>query len=138
MAMQIHKITENYAVSPQIRPADIADASELGYTAIVNNRPDGEGLGQPKSDVLAAEAEALGVAYFHIPVKKGDLNAGHVDALKTVMAQADGPVLAFCASGMRSSMVWALSQNGEMGADSIVQAVAEAGYDISPLKPKLG
>ncbi|MBT8412600.1 MAG: TIGR01244 family phosphatase, partial [Octadecabacter sp.] len=48
-----------------------------------------------------------------------------------------GPVLAYCASGTRSSIVWALGQAGTMATDEIITAAAAAGYDLSGLKPQL-
>lgn len=137
MSMQINKITDTYAVSPQIALSDIAIAAQSGYKAIINNRPDGEIWGQMKSAVLAAEAKKQGVDYYHFPVQKGGLNAAHVESLNGVLAKTDGPVLAFCTSGMRSSMVWAVSQIGIMDSQSIVQTVANAGYDISGLRAQL-
>ena len=52
---------------------------------------------------------------------------------------AEGKVLAFCAGGVRSAYMWALTraQAGD-DADSIVARAAGAGYDLTPLRPYLG
>ena len=40
--MDIRRLTETYAVSPQITPEDVAAIKAAGFTTIINNRPDGE------------------------------------------------------------------------------------------------
>jgi sulfide:quinone oxidoreductase len=38
---------------------------------------------------------------------------------------------------MRSAALWALSEAGKRSPEEIVRIAAEAGYDISPLEPRL-
>lgn len=49
-------------------------------------------------------------------------------------ALEDGPVLAFCRSGTRSCMLWALAR-AKQGADpaELYDQAAAAGYDLSPI-----
>ena len=58
--MDIRRIDARIAVSPQIDPADIPAIKAAGFTAIVNNRPDGEEPGQPSGDAVRAAAEDAG------------------------------------------------------------------------------
>ena len=53
--------------------------------------------------------------------------------------EAEGTMLAFCRSGTRSTFLWALAQ-ANRGADgeTLVRQAAEAGYDLSPIRPHLG
>lgn len=138
MGMKIRPLSAHFAVSPQIRPADVAMAAAQGYTAIINNRPDGEGWGQPKSTDIEAEAKAHGLAYAHIPVNLRGLAPEQVGQMAEVQEAATGPVLAFCNTGTRSSILWALSQAGKMPADEIIAAAAKAGYNVSNLRDHLG
>jgi sulfide:quinone oxidoreductase len=46
-------------------------------------------------------------------------------------------VLAFCRTGTRSTTLWALSEAGHLDPDAILATAAEAGYDLSALKPRL-
>ncbi len=46
-------------------------------------------------------------------------------------------VLAYCASGTRSTIAWALGQAGDMEPDAIVQAAQDGGYDLSNLRQAL-
>ena len=54
-----------------------------------------------------------------------------------LVAAAPGPVLAYCASGTRCSVIWALGQAGQQPVDDILGATARAGYDLSGLRPTL-
>jgi len=125
------KLEDNMFVAGQIAPEEIA---ALGMAMIVNNRPDGEEPGQPTSDAMANAAEAAGVQYRHVPVA-GGFSLPQVAQMADALAAADGPVLAFCKSGTRSSYLWALARSrlGE-DAEALVSRAAAAGYDLSPIR----
>lgn len=128
----IRKVTEDFAVAPQIAPEDMAQAARDGFVLVINNRPDGEAPDQPASADMAAAAKAAGLAYVHIPVRGGP-TPGQVEAVAEAVAGAKGPVLAFCRSGTRSINTWSLGQAG-LGArprDELVRLGADAGYDLS-------
>ncbi|VAW15493.1 hypothetical protein MNBD_ALPHA12-622, partial [hydrothermal vent metagenome] len=59
---------------------------------------------------------------------------------RTIMAleNSSGPVLCYCRTGTRSTTLWALSQAGKKPAKEIIEAAAQAGYDISHLAGHLG
>jgi uncharacterized protein (TIGR01244 family) len=118
-------------VSGQVAPEEIA---ALGVTMIVNNRPDGEEPGQPDSDAVEAAAKAAGIDYRHIPVA-GGISQPQVAQMADALAQAKGPVLAFCRSGTRSTYLWALAR-ARLGddAETLVGQAAAAGYDLSPVR----
>lgn len=108
--MEINRITPSFAVSPQIRPEDLAAIARAGFRAVVNNRPDGEAPDQPPSAALEAEARRLGLAYSHIPITHGEMREADARALGRVLKAAKGPVLGFCRTGARSSRLWKLTQ----------------------------
>jgi uncharacterized protein (TIGR01244 family) len=118
-------------VSGQIAPEEIA---ALGVTTIINNRPDGEEPGQPDSGAIAAAAQAAGIDYRHIPVA-GGISQPQVAQMADALAQAKGPVLAFCRSGTRSTYLWALAR-ARLGDDpkEVTAKAAAAGYDLSPIR----
>ncbi len=126
------QVTDSYAVSPQIEPADIARAKADGFVMVINNRPDGEVPDQPTSAQMEAAATAAGLAYRHIPVRGGptpDQAAEQAEAI----AEAGGPVLAFCRSGTRSIITWSQAAAKEAGLsrEEIVAKGSAAGYDLS-------
>ena len=118
-------------VSGQIVPEEIAS---LGVATIVNNRPDGEEPGQPASDAIEAAAKAAGIDYRHIPVA-GGISLPQIAQMADALAGAQGPVLAFCRSGTRSTFLWALAR-ARLGddADVLTEKAAAAGYDLSPIR----
>lgn len=129
--MQIRPLSETFAVSPQIAVSDVAEIARLGYTRIINNRPDGEDAGQPADAEIAAAAAAAGLAHLHLPVR-GMCAEADVRATRAAIAEG-GRTLAFCRSGTRSCVVWALARAGDAPTADIIAAGARQGYDLSSL-----
>lgn len=131
----IRPVTDMFAVAPQLEVEDFAEAKSMGFTHIINNRPDSEvGRGQPTSSEAEAAAKAVGLTYVHAPFV-GQPTQEAIEAA----AKAAGRTLAYCRSGTRSVTAWALSQakEGFMSAEDIAQAAAGAGYNLSALKDVL-
>jgi uncharacterized protein (TIGR01244 family) len=131
--LDLKRINEHVSVSGQIQPEDVAALKEAGFTAIINNRPDGESPDQPASAEIEAAAKAAGLAYYAIPLGREGVSPDMVEATKAALEGSAGPVFAFCRSGTRSTTLWALSQAGEADASEIISQAAEAGYDMSHL-----
>ena len=126
-----HKtVTEYFAVAPQISPEDVETIKSLGYTAIINNRPDGEVPGQPTNAAIESAAKSAGLAYYHLPITSGQIPHDAIDQTKQLIKEIDGPTFAFCRSGTRSITLWALSQQGQIPSENILNAVSTAGYDL--------
>ena len=127
------------SVFGQLEPEDVAAAKAEGFTAIINNRPDNEQPGQPAGAAIEAAAKAAGLAYVAIPVDHSGFNEGQVAAMADALEAAPGPVLAFCRSGTRSTFLWALARHrlGDDG-EALIAKAANAGYDLTPLRPVLG
>ncbi|HSF92254.1 MAG TPA: sulfur transferase domain-containing protein, partial [Paracoccaceae bacterium] len=66
--MRITKISEQFAVSPQISVEDVATAAAQGYKTIMCNRPDNEEFGQPSAQTIEAAAKAHGLDFHWVPV----------------------------------------------------------------------
>ncbi len=139
MSGKFIKLREDFWVAPQISAQDVREAAALGVRLIVNNRPDGEMIGQPKSAELEAAAKAAGLSYAHIPVDGSGVSMAHIDALAGAReAAGDGPVLAFCRSGTRSTIVDAYAQaRAGRSAEDIIADAARAGYDLTGHQPAL-
>ena len=134
----LRTIDATISVAPQIDPDDMAEIAASGFTAIVNNRPDGEDFGQPSGDEIAAAAAELGLSYTAIPITHAGFSHPQIDAMAAVLAEAKGPVLAYCRSGTRSCNLWALAAV-KAGAhpDTAMAKAAAAGYDLTGLRPLL-
>jgi uncharacterized protein (TIGR01244 family) len=135
--MDIRRITPDYAVSPQVSPEDMATLAAEGFKVVINNRPDAEIGPDVCCDAIRAAAEAAGLTYVPNPVVNGGLTLDMVEAQGTCCAEAEGPVFAYCRSGTRSSIVWALSQAGTRPTAEILAALEAAGYPQPGLGPQL-
>ena len=133
----LKKLTPFLSVAPQITVGDVGSLSALGFRSIINNRPDGEGAGQPTSAEIAEAAKRLGLDYRHIPVISGQVTDESVAAFTAALDEVKGPVLAFCRTGTRSTTLWALSEAHHLSTDAIVEAAAGAGYDLANLRTRL-
>lgn len=128
--MDYKAVTDKFAVAPQITPDDVTEIKNLGYVAIINNRPDDEVPGQPSAEEIRKAAENQGLAYFNIPIQSGTLTPESVESTRETIAAVHGPTFAYCRSGTRSITLWALSQIGEQDGHQILKAVKDAGYDL--------
>lgn len=134
-----HKIDEGVFASPQITVDDVAEARTLGIGLIINNRPEGESGDQTPGDEIEAAARAAGIAYVAIPVTHAGFAAWQVDAMRKALDQAAGkPVLAYCRSGTRSTLLWALAEAAAGSNPARIAAcAAQGGYDISPVRAQV-
>jgi uncharacterized protein (TIGR01244 family) len=131
--LDVKRINDQVSVSPQISPDDLPTLKAAGFTTIINNRPDGESPDQPSSATMQAAAEKVGLTYHYIPLGREGVSPRMVEDTKAALEGSNGPVLAYCRSGTRSTTLWALSQAGERPAQEIVDAAQHAGYDMSHL-----
>lgn len=130
-------ITPRYFVSPQIAPEDLPALAEAGFAAVICNRPDAEVPQSHQACAIRAAAEAAGLRFEELPLTHMTMTAENVAKQRELAEACDGPVLAYCASGTRCSVVWALGHADEMSVDSILSATAAAGYQLENLRPTL-
>lgn len=128
------RLDETIMVAPQIGLDAVAEAKASGVTLIINNRPEGESEDQIPGSEIEAAARAAGIDYVAIPVTHAGFSEPQVVAMRAALEQAKGPVLAYCRSGTRSTLLWALAQSslGEHPA-VLAEKAAGAGYDLAPV-----
>lgn len=133
------KLTDTIYASPQIGVEDIARAKTLGVGLIVNNRPEDESDDQTSGTEIEAAARAAGIDYCAIPITHAGFSGHQVEAMRCALDGAgSAPVLAYCRSGTRSTLLWALAEAGAgRSPDEIEAAAARAGYDVSPIRAQL-
>lgn len=135
--MDIRPLSPTFAVSPQIAVEDIPAIVAAGYTTIICNRPDAEVPPSHQAQAIGAAATAAGLNFVVKPVTHQGLNMELIADQKASMDAADGPILAYCASGTRSSIVWSFAQAGEMPTSDIIAATSAAGYDLGGMGPQI-
>ncbi|AOY90167.1 TIGR01244 family protein [Marinobacter salinus] len=135
--MDIRTIDDTISVAPQISVEDVAEAARLGFKTLVANRPDQEEYGQPAMADIEAAARENGLDWVYMPVESGNITDQDVEHFAPMIRDAEKPVLAFCRSGTRCTVLWALSAARSMPAREIIDKARNAGYDISGLAPRL-
>ncbi|MDX8450124.1 TIGR01244 family sulfur transferase [Mesorhizobium captivum] len=108
--MEYRQISEDYSVSGQIQPEDIAAIKDAGFKSVICNRPDNEQPGQPSADSVKAAAEAAGLAFRYIPVISGQITMDNVEDQAEALDELEGPVFAYCRSGARCTNLYGLIQ----------------------------
>ena len=128
------QLDDRTLVSGQIRPEEVAGLAEQGVTMLINNRPDGEEADQPLAADIEAAAEAAGISYRHVPILRG-IGPADVEAMQEALRGAQGGhALAFCRSGNRSALTWALAMRAEgLAREEVEQRVTDAGFNVAPI-----
>lgn len=135
---EFRRLSPTMLASPQITLADVSEAKALGVTLIVNNRPEGESDDQTPGAAIEAAAREAGIDYVAIPVTHAGFSHPQVEALAEAMKRTEGPVLGYCRSGTRSTLLWALAR-ASLGdqPEALAAAAASAGYDLGPVRPAM-
>lgn len=107
--MKITQLSRRFFVAGQITVDDLGAIVEYGFDHIINNRPDDETTGQPKSDDLATAAEELGIEYAHLPLVAGQITREDIADFNGISRILGDRVLLFCRSGERSTKLWRMS-----------------------------
>jgi uncharacterized protein (TIGR01244 family) len=130
----IRQLDDKTLVSGQISPADVAELQRQGVTMIVNNRADHEDEGQPLSGEIEEAAAQAGVEFRFIPIVRG-IGPADVDSMHDAMRECgDGKLLAFCRSGTRSTLAWAVARAREgVPREDLERGAAKAGVDLGPV-----
>ncbi len=131
-------LDETMSVSPQVSLEELGAAAMQGFKVIISNRPDDEEAGQIKAAEIKRQAEILGMSFVHIPVTHAGFSQLQIDEMVIALSRAQGPVLAFCRSGARSTLLWALAQTKlKHGPDVLAVKAAAQGYDLAPIREQL-
>ena len=128
------QLDDKTLVNGQIAPEDVPALKEIGVTLIINNRPDGEDDGQPESEDIEAAAKAAGIDYRHVPIVRG-MGPSDIEAMReAIHAAGEGKLFAFCRSGNRSTLAWAVARS-EDGAprEELERCANQAGFDLGPV-----
>jgi uncharacterized protein (TIGR01244 family) len=128
------QLDEKTLVDGQIGPDDVATLKAMGVTLIVNNRPDGEDANQPTSDEIEAAATEHGLDYRHVPIARG-LGPSDIEAMREAMhSVGEGKLFAFCRSGNRSTLAWAVAKSEDgVSREELNRRANEAGFDLGPV-----
>lgn len=98
-------------VCGQLFEQDLKLVGKQGVRSIINNRPDGETVGQPLSTDLARVAMDHGMTMLHFPVEAGSISDAQVEAFAKICDELERPLLLFSRTGARATKLWELSES---------------------------
>ncbi len=135
--MEIRPITPRYAVSPQITVEDVPAIAAAGFVKVICNRPNSEVPPDQQSDAIGQAVRDAGLEYEVLELTHQTMTPENVARQRDMAENCSGPVLAYCASGTRCSVVWAFGQCDRLSTDDILDATSKAGYALDNLRPAL-
>jgi sulfide:quinone oxidoreductase len=122
-------------VSGQIEPSDLPEIDRLGIRTIVDNRPDeevGEGL---SSDLVGQAAARHGISFLYKPVWGFELgDPDIVQSIRQSVSALPRPVLFYCRSGRRSTLLWAQDAIERLDPETIRARANMAGIEPGDLQ----
>jgi sulfide:quinone oxidoreductase len=135
---KIRHITPQFAVSPALSAEDFERIAAMGFRSILSNLPDGESPAHPTSREASELARRAGLAYRHVPATKLDIFSERVvGGVESALGELPGPVLAHCASGIRSAIAWAAAAVRSQPTDDVLAGLKAAGFDLEPIRDDL-
>lgn len=132
--MDLRQLTPSLAVAPQILPEEIPQLAEAGFKVLINNRPDEEVDADIDHDVMEKAAIEAGMRYHYLPFYPGQITPELISQFAEASAGA-APVIAYCRSGNRCTVLWALTQAAKRPEAEILTIATKAGYDLSQIRP---
>ena len=135
--MNLKPLSPDFSVTPQIEATEVAELAMRGFKSIIGNRPEGEAPDQPSWPSLVAEAERHGMSARQIPVVPGQIGPDDVRLFAAALRDLPTPIAAFCRTGTRSAMLWALANPEGLSVDERIARAAAQGYDIGPLRERM-
>lgn len=133
--MKLHILTPNVSVLAQPTAEEVGQLAERGYRSIIGNRPEGETPDQPAWIELKAAAARYGMEAVLIPVVANAISAGDVAQFRAALERLPKPIAAFCRTGTRSALLWALANEAGLTTDERIRIAATEGFDLEPFRP---
>ena len=128
------QLDDRTLVGGQIAAEDVVTLKAEGVTLIINNRPDGEDAGQPEGEEIEAAATEVGIDYRHVPIARG-LGPSDIEAMReAINSVSEGKIFAFCRSGNRSALAWAVARSEDgVPREELERMANQAGFDLGPV-----
>jgi uncharacterized protein (TIGR01244 family) len=127
-------LSDEIAVGEVPRAEEIPILAKAGFRSLLNAQPDGEVERFADAMVTRGAAEAVGLAYAHVPIESRLPSEEQIKIFSDALAALPRPIYAYCYSGGRAAAAWALSAVSTAPPSQVIQALEAAGYDASSLK----
>ncbi|MBW7056701.1 TIGR01244 family phosphatase [Paracoccus bogoriensis] len=132
--MDLRQLSPDLAVSDQIQPEEVSALAAAGFKVLINNRPDPEVGPDMDHETMAKAAADAGMRYHYLPFTPGEITPQLISGFGAALADP-GPTIAYCRTGNRSTVLWALNQAGKRPVGEILKTAADAGYDLTGVRP---
>jgi len=110
LQMRVLELAPQVYVCGQVFETDLKLIAKQDVRTVVNNRPDGETMGQPTSADLAEAAEELGMTFVHFPVESRSIGNEAAKEFARVCDEFERPILIFSGNGVRSTRIWEMAE----------------------------
>ena len=135
---KVRKLDDGYWTAGYITPQDVKLAAACGFKSIVNILP------QDDTDQHMTHAEArqlvesAGLDYRYMPLYGHQVNNEYIaTAYGSMIGELQEPVLTYCRSGTRVTLLWAMIKAGQVDIDDMLDRALDNGYDIEVIKEDL-
>jgi uncharacterized protein (TIGR01244 family) len=135
---QLIQLETGIFVAAQLAETDFAAVAARGFRSVVNNRPDGEAPDQLPNNRAEAAALRQGLQYRYQPVE--NLNVTDEDVVNAharLMNDLPAPILFYCRSGTRCTILWAQVATLRLGVTKTLEIASKAGYDLEIIREQL-
>ena len=130
-------LPDNVFVAGQILPEQLEALAGQGIKSLIINRPDMEvGPMQPTAEQIGAAAQELGLQCVYVPMA-GGLSHDLIEASAAAFRDLPRPIVAYCASGTRSTALWGFAHVEALGLDGVMDAIENAGYNLEQIRRPL-
>lgn len=137
--MALEKIADYLYVSKQLNERFAKQAAQIGIKTVICNRPDGEEEGQPSFETVKEWLHQYGIEHVvYMPMVMEHINDADLQHFQETVAKSPAPILAYCRTGTRSAMMWALNQAKRgVEVNSLIRATDLAGINLEPHRERL-
>ncbi|MDO4433053.1 MAG: TIGR01244 family sulfur transferase [Alysiella sp.] len=137
--MPLEKIADYLYVSKQLDERLAKRAAQYGIQTVICNRPDGEEAGQPDFETVKQWLHNSGISnVIYMPVTMDSIDDAELRLFQETIANSPSPILAYCRTGTRSAMMWALNQTKRgVEVNSLIRAADLANINLEPNREKL-
>lgn len=137
--MSIEKIADYLYVSKQLNERTAKQLAQYEIKTVICNRPDGEEADQADFETVKKWLYEAGIEnVVFLPVTMDSIDDEKLMEFQETIAKSDAPILAYCRSGTRSALMWALTQ-AKRGVEvgSLIRAADLAGINLNRVRDKL-
>ncbi|WP_274571522.1 TIGR01244 family sulfur transferase [Neisseria leonii] len=138
--MPVYRLSDALYTAPQLDAETVRTAADLGIRSVVCHRPDGEEPDQPSFADIQRLLAAHGIIHSrHQPTAAPHISAADAAAFQALLDELPAPTLAYCRTGTRSSLLWAMTEaaKGRPAEALTAHIAAQSGLNLQPFADRI-